>query len=461
MLVGARGGDLRLLALHQLGQAARVIGVLAVSRRVVAVLGIDREEAGVEDDLPACAQRRLARRISQVDGGALELRRRHLRRDRPLPDQRVEPPVVAADAVPRAARQVGRTDRLVRFLGVLRLRGIVARRLGQDVLAAAKILGDDRARRGNRLARNLNAVGPHIGDVAVFVEALRDAHSVARGEAELARRLLLQRRGRERRVGVARDGLRLDRADGELAGRDVGTRLLRRDDLVQVEAVELLAVPVRQPGDERCAGDRRECRLDRPVFAVDERLDLALAVDDNTQRDRLDAPRRLGAGQLAPQDGGQVEADEIVERAPRSVRIDERSVDFAGLGHRREDGGLGDLVERHAGRAALGEQALLRGHPFEQVPRDRLPLAVGVGGEDDAVDRLGRVGDRLQLACLVGVQLPVHREAVVGFDRAVARRQVADMTVTRQHDVVRAKVFVDRLGLGRRFDDDKFHARLR
>ncbi len=112
------------------------------------------------------------------------------------------------------------------------------------MLAAAEVLGDDGARRGDRFAGDLDAVGPHIGDVAVLVERLRDAHRVAGGEAELARRLLLQRRGGERRVGVAADRLGLDRADGELTRLDIGARLLRGDDFAQVEAVEFLAVPV-------------------------------------------------------------------------------------------------------------------------------------------------------------------------------------------------------------------------
>ena len=59
MLVGAGGGDGGLLALGQLGQAAGVVGVFALGR-VVAVLGVHGEETGVEDDLAARAERRLA-----------------------------------------------------------------------------------------------------------------------------------------------------------------------------------------------------------------------------------------------------------------------------------------------------------------------------------------------------------------------------------------------------------------
>ena len=84
------------------------------------------------------------------------------------------------------------------------------------------------ADRGDRLARHLHAVGPHVGDQAgglaadidALVELLRQPHGLLRAEAELARGLLLQRRGGERRVRIALDALLLDRADVEAAGLD-------------------------------------------------------------------------------------------------------------------------------------------------------------------------------------------------------------------------------------------------
>src|SRR3546814_11381809 len=54
-------------------------------------------------------------------------------------------------------------------------------------------------RAGDRFRRHVDAVGPHVGDGAVLVELLGDAHRVAGGETELARRLLLQRGGGEGR----------------------------------------------------------------------------------------------------------------------------------------------------------------------------------------------------------------------------------------------------------------------
>jgi hypothetical protein len=120
-------------------------------------------------------------------------------------------------------------------------------------------------------------------------------------------------------------------------------------------------------------------------------------------------------------------------------------------------GVLGDRVEGHAadGRILLDRLALFQ--RLLEVPADRLPLAVGVGGEDQVGVVLQRVGDRLDVFLAVGRDLPRHVEAVLGIDRPVLGRQVADMAVGGENRVVGAEIFVDRLGLGGRFDDDDGH----
>src|SRR3546814_11922605 len=69
--------------------------------------------------------------------------------------------------------------------------------------------------------------------------------------------------------------------------------------VVQVELVELLALPLGKPRIERLSA-RLHGGGDGPVFLRAEGLDLALAVNDKTQRDRLHAACRSRAGQLAP-----------------------------------------------------------------------------------------------------------------------------------------------------------------
>ena len=103
----------------------------------------------------------------------------------------------------------GRTDGLVRLLGVLRL-GLVDARLLGHLVRAVEPRGD-LADLLHRLGRQRHRVGTHVGDEAdaaladvdALVELLREAHGAPRVEAELARGLLLQRRGGEGRRRVA------------------------------------------------------------------------------------------------------------------------------------------------------------------------------------------------------------------------------------------------------------------
>ena len=91
------------------------------------------------------------------------------------------------------------------------------------------------------------------------------------------------------------------------------------------------------------------------------------------------------------------------------------------------------------------------------MPGDRLALAVGVGGEDQAVGAFDGAGDVVQPLLGLVVDLPEHLEIVIGIDRAILGRQVADMAERSQNLVAGAQIFVDRLGFGRRFNDDNFH----
>ena len=88
---------------------------------------------------------------------------------------------------------------------------------------------------------------------AALVEPLGDAHRVAGGKAELARRFLLQGRGGERRRRVSGERLGLDRGDGEAARLDrrlggIGLALV-----ADRQPVDLLAVELDQPRGEGLA----------------------------------------------------------------------------------------------------------------------------------------------------------------------------------------------------------------
>ena len=91
------------------------------------------------------------------------------------------------------------------------------------------------------------------------------------------------------------------------------------------------------------------------------------------------------------------------------------------------------------------------------VPRDRLALAVEVGGEEDGVRRLRRLLDLVDLLAAVLGDHVLGREAVVDVDAELALAgvlgQVADVAVRGQDAVIGAEVALDRPRLGRRLDD--------
>src|SRR5262249_48578083 len=88
----------------------------------------------------------------------------------------------------------------------------------------------------------------------------------------------------------------------------------------------------------------------------------------------------------------------------------------------------------------------------------RLALAVRVGGEDELVGPLDRLGDVAEPLLRLAVDLPDHLEVALGVDRAVLGRQVADMAERGQHLVAPAEVLVDGLGLGGGLEEDDVHA---
>ncbi len=261
----------------------------------------------------------------------------------------------------------------MRFLSILRLRLVIAR-FFRAILGGITI-GDRVAAGVDGRLVHAHAVGTHVSDRARFVERLRAPHRVAGREAELARRLLLQGRGGERRRGVALDRLGLDPLDRKAPVLD---RLLGshgRALVAQRHLVELFAVERYQTRGEGRA-ILLEIGDDRPVFLGLERLDLTLAVDDNAQRDRLDAAGRLGTGQLAPQHGRKREAEQVIERAAREIGVDQILVERARLLHRLGHRALGDRVEGHP--VDIGRQCLALLEHVQHVPADRLTFAVRV-----------------------------------------------------------------------------------
>src|SRR3546814_170787 len=134
----------------------------------------------------------------------------------------------------------------------------------------------------------------------------------------------------------------------------------------------------------------------------------------------------------------------MIRRPPRSTRTDTL---FPYTTLFRSDDALDvDVVEQ----PALAQDLL-------DMPRNRLAFAVRVGGEVEGVGTLQRIGDRADRPFGAIVDLPVHFEVRVRAHRAVPGRQVAHMAVGGEDGIIAAKILVDGLRLGRRFDDNDIH----
>ena len=194
-----------------------------------------------------------------------------------------------------------------------------------------------------------------------------------------------------------------------------------------------IALPVRQdqPGLEAVVTRGLQRGNELPVFLADEALDFAFPVTDETQCHGLNAARGTGARQFAPQDGRQVETDQIVERAASEVGIDQRFVDVARMGHGVEHGLFRDGVEHHPfDRLVVQDTTLLAQH-LQHVPGNRLTLAVRVRGQDQAIRVLDGITYFLEPLVGSGVDLPGHVEVFVRLYRSVLCRQITDMAKGR------------------------------
>ena len=109
----------------------------------------------------------------------------------------------------------------------------------------------------------------------------------------------------------------------------------------------LLAVDVMELGGELLAV-LLEQRLDGPVLDRLERANLALALDDEPQRDGLHAAGGESLLHGLPQHRARLVADEAIEHATRLLRLDLLAVDLAGVQDRALHGVLRDLVKEHA-----------------------------------------------------------------------------------------------------------------
>ena len=479
--VGRRPGEGGGVALGDVGQGLLRVGVrlLRVVAALVAPLLVGEAEARRGDHRARGGGHHAVALAVDVDAREHADRRRvparigHLGGDRALPDQVVQGQLLLGQGRGHLARRAevvpGGTDRLVGLLRALRRRPVRARGLGHGLgsvelggLLACGVDGLPRQRRG---------VGAHVRDVAGLVEGLGGAHGRRRVPVQFARGLLLQGGGRE--GGGRAAPVRLAGHGVDDRGRGVSQRLRvgAGRGLVQVEdagldgfgaqpalLAEVRARRDRRPVDGGHAGTEGltgagEGGVDRPVLGAHVGHAVALAVDDQARRHRLDAAGRQGGPDLAPQQGGDLVAVEAVEDAARLLRVHQVRVQVARVVEGPLDGLLRDLVEHHAPDGDLGLEDL------QQVPGDGLPLAVLISGQVELVGLLEEPAQFRDLLLLVGVDHVVGLEPVLDVDgeapvgallhgvgEFLGLGQVADVPDGGRHMVVGAQVALNRLG---------------
>src|SRR5690606_17462044 len=158
-------------------------------------------------------------------------------------------------------------------------------------------------------------------------------------------------------------------------------------------------------------GLAHELGRDEPVVLRHERVALALTVDDDAERRGLHPARAQAEGELVPEQARERISADAIEDATRALRLVEVRVEVAWVGDALEHALFGDLVEEHP--LDLDPRVRLEDDVPEMI-RDGLALAVGVGGEQDALDLLGRSPDGLD-----DLGLPLLLEELVALLESV------------------------------------------
>ncbi len=281
-------------------------------------------------------------------------------------------------------------------------------------------------------------------------------------------------------AGERRNGRSVTALDGEglpgQRGGDRGGLLFDQD--AHLALARLLPVLVEVlAGGHRCAAQRDEGGAERGRFGdgVGERAFYAppgggvethagpLALDHHAGGHALHPAGGQPRHDLAPQDRGDLVAVQPVQDPSCLLGVDQAAVQLPPLLDRPGDRFGGDLVEDHALDRDRRRQHL------EEMPRDRLALAVFVRGEIQLVRVLEQpleIGhDRLLRGRhdIEGLEAVVHVDAEPGPVLALVRRgdfvgppgEVADVTYRGLDDEVGAEQPADGAGLRRRLDDDQ------
>ena len=250
----------------------------------------------------------------------------------------------------------------------------------------------------DRFFAQVDRVGAHVGDVAVFVEILGDAHGLARAEPQLAVGFLLQRAGGERRVGRTGGLFLFDFGDSpdpaqQLLAQRLCLLLVEQQNFFACNNLAGLLVKIAAAGDTATVycGERGleavaglvwafvKLGLEIPVLAGHKRSALTFSQHQQTHSDTLDTACRKFGGNFAPEQRRDGVPDQAVQDSPGLLGVHQVQVDGAGLAQRLFDRLACDFMKNHAADRLFGIQYLA------QMPADALPLPIFVGGQNQLV----------------------------------------------------------------------------
>ena len=157
---------------------------------------------------------------------------------------------------------------------------------------------------------------------------------------------------------------------------------------------------------------------------------------------------------LRPEHRRQVEPDEVVEGAAGELGVHQVGLKLSRMLERLADRAARDLVELHPVHRLVCEHPALR-QELGDVPRDRLALAVGVGGEIEGARAPHRPHDRLHVSLRARNQIEVHGEAALGLDRPGGGDEVAHVPIGGEHGEIGVQVLSDGASLRRGLDDEE------
>ena len=150
---------------------------------------------------------------------------------------------------------------------------------------------------------------------------------------------------------------------------------------------------------------------DLPRFRRRERPDLLLALDDDPRGDTLDAAGGEPPRDLLPEDRRHLVSNDPVDDPAGLLGLDPGHVDGTGILEGALDLGLRDCVEGHP----LGPERI-DVENLREVPGDRLPLSIQVGGKPDLGGILGELAKLGDLLLLAVIDLVGGGEVVVEID---------------------------------------------